>query len=366
MTPKTQEFIEKAKLVHGDKYDYSEADYINNHTKVKIFCHTHGMFDQTPKVHLNGSVCRKCAHTITNEQFIVRAKEVHNDKYDYLSTVYMGMSDKLEISCIIHGNFIQKALTHIQGGNCPKCAKKSSAIKRTLTTEQFKERAILVHGDLYVYDKVLYEDNRINVEIFCKYHGYFKQKPNTHLNGNGCMLCGNLNKGERLTKSQEQFITEVNLTHDNKYSYPTTKYKNSRTKVDILCEVHGIFNQLPQNHIKGQGCPKCKNEKNAGGYGKNDYIKRASGRICTFYTLRCFNEEEEFYKIGITMNTVKKRYNSLLRMPYVYEIVSELYGEAGFIWDLEVAEKKKLTEFHYKPELDFKGSKSECFTRYKI
>lgn len=67
-----------------------------------------------------------------------------------------------------------------------------------------------------------------------------------------------------------------------------------------------------------------------------------------------------------TESFIKKRYSGLERMPYAYEIISEIKGEAGFIWDLELQEKRKLKEFNYQPSIKFNGSKTECFTKYKI
>ena len=89
-------------------------------------------------------------------------------------------------------------------------------------------------------------------------------------------------------------------------------------------------------------------------------------RVCTFYTIRCFNEDEEFYKIGRTMDVVEKRYSGNKAMPYEYEVISETKDSAGFIWDLERDEKRKLKSLHYIPELYFGGSKTECFTDYKL
>ena len=146
----------------------------------------------------------------------------------------------------------------------------------------------------------------------------------------------------------------------------SSKYKKGIEKIDILCTTHGLFKQTPNSHIQGQGCPKCKNEKNTGGFGKSDYVKIAKGRTCVFYTIRCFDEDEEFYKIGITVNDIKTRYPNKMKMPYEYEVISEVKGSAGFIWDLELSEKRRLKEFHYTPQIGFKGSITECFTNYKI
>lgn len=366
MNIKTTEFIEKAKKVHGDRYNYDLVDYINNHTKIIILCERHGVFTQPPNRHLSGSNCRKCAHTITTEEFVKKVNKVHNNKYAYLSTVFNGTAKKIEINCRLHGSFTQKAQSHLRGAGCPKCANESRSNKLVCTNEVFIEKAIKIHGDKYDYSKVECKGAGSNIKIFCNTHGEFLQTPNSHLNGSGCQKCGKEDMAEKATKTTEQFICEANLIHNGVYLYDQVNYIKCVEKVDILCKTHGLFKQTPNNHLRGQGCPKCKSDKNAGGFGKNDYIKRANGRICTFYTLRCFNKNEEFYKIGITMNNIKSRYTGNKTMPYEFEIISEVKGSAGFIWDLELVEKRKLKFLHYLPQLEFKGSKTECFTGYNL
>ena len=88
----TEQFIEKATLIHGDKYNYSKVDYINTRTKVCIICKIHGEFWQTPNMHLCGNSCPKCRQKFTNTQdFISHAKTIHDDKYDYSKTIYEKM-----------------------------------------------------------------------------------------------------------------------------------------------------------------------------------------------------------------------------------------------------------------------------------
>ena len=55
-----EEFIKRANEKHGDKYNYSKVDYVNNQAKVCIICPEHGEFWQTPNSHLNGVGCPKC------------------------------------------------------------------------------------------------------------------------------------------------------------------------------------------------------------------------------------------------------------------------------------------------------------------
>ena len=182
----TQEFIEKAKKIHGDKYDYSKVEYVHSHTKVCIICPKHGEFWQAPRHHLNGNGCPYCAGKIrlTTEEFIRRAKEVHGDKYDYSKVEYVHSHTKVCIICPKHGEFWQMPLHHLKGGGCPNCVG-----NKRLTTEEFIRRAKEVHGDKYDYSKVEYVNARIKVCIICPEHGEFRQTASEHLRGQGCPKC---------------------------------------------------------------------------------------------------------------------------------------------------------------------------------
>jgi hypothetical protein len=127
-----EEFIKKTKKVHGDKYDYSKVNYISVHKKITIICTIHGEFSQEPSNHLNGQGCRKCAgnNKKTTEGFIESAKKVHGNKYDYSKVLYTICDEKIIIICPKHGEFTQSATRHLAGSNCPKCNSRVSIISQ--------------------------------------------------------------------------------------------------------------------------------------------------------------------------------------------------------------------------------------------
>lgn len=119
------EFLEKAKLKHGETYDYSKVNYINAHSKIVIRCAVHGEFSQEPQHHLAGFGCRGCSKSLpkTNESFKIAAKSVHGEKYDYSKVQYVKAHSKVEIVCPTHGSFLQSPQNHVIGcQGCPKCA----------------------------------------------------------------------------------------------------------------------------------------------------------------------------------------------------------------------------------------------------
>ena len=118
------EFVEKAKKVHGNKYDYSNTVYNHSMKKVAIICREHGTFFQTPNVHLSGAGCPICGLKSTKfkNEFINRARYVHGDKYDYSKTIVKSSLEKVVITCPIHGDFKQQAYSHLIGCGCPQCS----------------------------------------------------------------------------------------------------------------------------------------------------------------------------------------------------------------------------------------------------
>ncbi|MEX0595698.1 MAG: hypothetical protein WD512_04290 [Candidatus Paceibacterota bacterium] len=112
----------------------------------------------------------------------------------------------------------------------------------------------------------------------------------------------------------------------------------------------------------GSGCPVCAEEKRVSGYSRSDFIRNANGRTCVFYVIRCWNENEDFYKVGISMRSIKKRYGSKKRMPYNYSIKYEFKSkDVGLIYNLEKKYLKKYKSLSKRPLIDFNGV-SECFT----
>ena len=123
---------------------------------------------------------------------------------------------------------------------------------KRLTTYTFIEKSNFIHKNKYDYSLVKYINNKTKVSIICKEHGIFEQKPNTHLCKAGCPKCVGKNK------STEDFISESKLIHGELFDYSKTDYIGAKTKTIIICRIHGEFEQTPTNHLKGQGCPICK------------------------------------------------------------------------------------------------------------
>ena len=256
----TEEFIIKAKEIHGDVYDYSKVNYINNQTNVVIICKTHGPFEQIPSSHVSqGSRCSACSgrKKLNTESFIVKAKEIHGDVYDYSKVVYINAHTNIVIICKSHGSFEQTPTGHLRGSGCRTCGHETTGKLRRLNTERFIVKAQKIHGDMYDYSKVDYVKSNENVIIICKKHGEFEQQPLNHLMKRGCVDCGRERTGKINSSTQDEFITKAKEIHGDAYDYSKVRYVNSNAHVDITCKIHGDFRQSPSHHLMKKGCRTC-------------------------------------------------------------------------------------------------------------
>ncbi len=195
---------------------------------------------------------KKYSNTKTTSQFIKEAKEIHDNLYDYSLTEYKGACKKVQIICKKHGAFLQRADHHLHHG-CFKC----NGFVRS-NTKQFISKALEKHGNLYGYKQVVYIDAAFTkVKIMCCIHGIFEQTPDNHIHGKGCPKCGIISAANKRALSKEEFIKKASVVHNNKFSYSLVEYKNNNSKINIICPIHGIFQQKPGKHLQGDGCKKC-------------------------------------------------------------------------------------------------------------
>lgn len=277
-----QQFIESANNKHNNKYDYSLINYINTHTKVKIICPIHGVFEQTPSRHLNSNGCNKCRiQKISNlDEFINKSRKIHGDLYDYSLVNYTNNDTPVIIICKKHGEFQVRPRSHTSSkSGCPKCWKKydlspidRSKIKfnnkftynnglvicpihgntgysihehlktthgcnkcyedsRRMLIPEYLERANKIHNNKYQYELLNFKSVSDEIKIICPIHGEFKQKAGAHLyEKKGCRQCSH-NK-----MSLEEFINKAIEIHGNKYDYSKVVYNGIDSKIDSICK----------------------------------------------------------------------------------------------------------------------------------
>jgi hypothetical protein len=187
------------------------------------------------------------------EWFIQRAKKIHNNKWDYSLVKYANCKTKVEIICLLHGSFWQNPNNHLKGKGCPSCAKKYRSFLFSSNAELFINKAKLVHKDRdYDYSLVNYINNHIKVTISCPVHGRFYQTPGNHLFGQGCQKCGFRHRAKNQYDDTNKFIRKAKTLYGERFNYNKVNYINSKTKVTIICPIHGQFEQRPNNHLTGR------------------------------------------------------------------------------------------------------------------
>jgi|ERR1700723_2085038 len=223
----TQEtFVSKSRSVHGNRYDYSKAVYVNAHTKVTIICRKHGPFQQQAVTHLNASGCPRCVGELklTQKDFLQRSRAAHGDTYDYSEAVYRGTCEAVVIICRKHGAFNQYAGEHLGGHGCRRCGNEGRAARSALTQKTFVSKSRSVHSNRYDYSKAVYVNNETKVTIICRKHGPFKQWPFNHYwLGNGCPRC-NESQGEKeviniLTTIGVRFARQAKLIPGKQHAF---------------------------------------------------------------------------------------------------------------------------------------------------
>ena len=238
----TEEFINRSEKIHNGLYDYSKTNYINNNTKVTIHCDKHGDFEQTPHAHLAGHGCDKCAAEYradlcrtTLKEFIAKANEVHLGFYDYSLVNYINTQTKVTIVCPKHGTFNQIPLNHLRGEGCPKCAAERSSLLQRSTTEDFVEKANLIHNNKYSYNKTIYVNCETKVIITCPIHGDFEQTPSSHLRGRGCPYCCD----SFLEKMVTGYLIQNNIIFFSEYTWDWLVFKQNQ-RVDFYIPIYNL------------------------------------------------------------------------------------------------------------------------------
>ena len=289
--------ITRAIEVHGSKYDYSMiGDYKNLKTKYPIICHEkdengneHGTFMMDFSHHINRKQgCPKCKSRklhnlfkVPNEDFIKRCKDKFGDTIGLDKVNYINSTTPITITCKKHGDVDVNPISFINGKGCPLCNPKM------FTKEIVEEKILEKYGGNIEYISKEYQGIDSIAEFFCKKHNVvFKKKVFDALHKNACQLCGVEKRRVAKLNTRDEVIKRFKQTHGDKYSYSLIDegLMNLREKVPIQCNKHGIFLQSPNNHIKGEGCPKCKES-----FGEREIAKALSSEDILYIQQKSFD-----------------------------------------------------------------------------
>ncbi|HLP27485.1 MAG TPA: DUF723 domain-containing protein [Candidatus Didemnitutus sp.] len=383
-------FVEAARKVHGERYDYTESVYFTARLKLVIRCKEHGPFEQVPYVHLKGGGCPQCANSSAGKAqrdsvhgFIDKAREKYGEKFDYSQVKYVNAWTPVLISCPTHGAFSQTPAAHLHNTTygCPSCANddrtnrgrgsRAPRLQDRSNTAEFIERAVAIHDGKYDYSLVNYISSKEKVTIVCKDHGAFLQVASTHLAGRGCPKCGELRISLSQRQTVDDFIARARLVHGDKFDYSKVQYKTARTQVTIICPVHGEFQQPPDGHLN-RGCRKCADDDLPGAYSTKVLSRDpdlASRPAILYYLAFESNTGERFFKVGITLNSVKERFAGYGAAGYHFTVLGEKRLPLLEAFETEqVLISSHVKAHHYSPQRGNReqskrfGGRKECFS----
>lgn len=198
----------------------------------------------------------------TQEEFVNELKETHPN-LTVLGT-YIGDKKYVEVRCNIHNHtFMTKPNWLHHGANCQKCYddRRGKALRKLPSQVLLDFRQVHGYKYTYPYLEEEYKTNKTKITIVCPIHGEFKQTPNQHLRGRGCPKCADAKNGLKKRLTTEEFIKKARAKHGDRYDYSLVEYQTTETPIKIICKIHGEFNQKPDTHLHGCGCPKCQQSR---------------------------------------------------------------------------------------------------------
>lgn len=264
-------FIQKAKAIHGDRYDYSKVVYSGQSHGVTIVCPEHGEFTKSAGNHIQRKQgCPLCGYaggakknTLTSSEYINRVKLVdHHGDYDLSKIVYNGMNERIVVTCVKHNTVCHpRAIDFLLGRDpCEECSRGKhirSVEKRAISWQQFMNDASATHNGKYEYKTPETFSLTDTITIVCPEHGEFEQTGYDHRAGKGCKACGVTRAADTKRRTYDEFVQMARNTHGDKYDYSEVDYRNNGYKIKIGCPTHGWFWQRPYNHLLGFGCGGC-------------------------------------------------------------------------------------------------------------
>lgn len=234
------------------------------------------------------------------------------------------------------------------------------------STGYFKKLMLNHPSDKLSFDKFEYLSMKTPSVVTCSEHGDFTADPYRLINLNsGCRKC--YDKYEKVKvkrKSQDQFIAESMEKFGDKLDYSLVKYVNTMTKVKLICDIHGVFEQTPNEHLQSvTGCGKCGKEL-AGGYSSKDYA-----RVCKngshLYVFEFDDGFNKFYKIGISKKPLKRIKDLKRNNLNFIDGYSFYFDDSEYVWHLEKELHSRFFKYKYTPKIKFSGC-TECFKDVNI
>jgi len=353
------DFISKSGKIHKNYYDYSKVIFTKMREKVIIICPIHGEFEQVSGNHMNGSGCPKCdIEKRRNKQrdlFIIKSNKIHNNFYDYSKVKYINIKTKIKIICPIHGEFEQVPQKHLINGcnKCHKCNNNKNTFQDTKGCKKLEKDFISKADKIHNNFYDYSKVKYINIKTKIKIICPIHGEFEQSPN-NHLSRHGCKKCGlEKRKLDENKFIEKCTVKHNNLYDYSKVKYISSSSKIKIICPIHGEFEQIASSHLFGSGCKKCSILKN----GILKYKDRKTLLYFIFFPL--YN----VYKVGLTRKNINKRFSNEIKRGIVHvELFSKTFpdGSDAFIKEQYILEK--FNKYKYKGNIFLETGNSELFT----
>ena len=254
-------FVEKARSIHGDKYDYSEVVYSGYKSRVTIICPVHGRFEQTPSKHVMGNGCMFCGQMRNGHksrtgtiEFIRRARERHGERYDYSLVEYLQCDTKVCIVCAVHGEFWQRPACHVRGYGCERCSHEYRGAMMRSGFDEFLEAALKSHNGLYSYKQDSFRGMGSSVVVTCPEHGdWVASSACNHVKlKTKCPQCGRKSTGEEAV-AEELVRRGLVFTRQAKFpSLPRLSFDFYLPSMGLLIEFDGEQHFRPIEFFGGK------------------------------------------------------------------------------------------------------------------
>jgi hypothetical protein len=356
----TEQFVQEATAKHGGAYDYSQTDYVNSHTNVKIICKIHGSFNQAPTSHLSGRGCPDCSKVKSLEtekaNSLVAIKkrlfEKTAGRVELVEASFSKINAIAKFVCDKHGEFTKSVNTALYNPNtCRYCFQESDSTN--ILEQQEVESKInnkLTKGITYEPFKYI-GSKTTSIKFNCPIHGQWSVLYGAIVrNGVNCPKCVHANAMPKRTASViekyiekrdsywEKYLSKFKAKHGETYDYSVASFVNAKTPIKIKCSVHGEFEQAPDMHIYS-GCRQCADDELAGLYSKRFFeLKPELANVSAYlYLLKLTWESGTCFKIGITRTTIKRRFGAALGKGVKVEVLRLVETKLIDAWRLEVS-----------------------------
>lgn len=312
-----EEFLDRAKKVHGDKYDYTHDQYRGMHEEYKILCKSHGFFNLKPVFHTHTAQgCRECLLEGKYKEAVAKMQDFIDGKYPMRYKVKDFDGDVIYCVCKDHGDYTctNHSFKKTPYVGCRGCKSRQEA-------KIFIKKASKLHKGKYAYKEADYVCSRTLMPIWCNKHKeFFEQRPSAHLQGQNCPECGREGSSSSMRKDSEVFISQLNSLYPNKFETKDVDYQGHKKPVTVYCDVHGRIDKKP-NQLLASGCVYCNRKEKA-----KQYSEKFINEVNTNKLLSHVDASEVTY----INNRTKVKLRCKLHDKYFYATPNKVLDESRF------------------------------------